>query len=103
MEHARSGLQKVVIDAIRRAPKEEAPLLGWPVACGVKVAERTRALSFADGVLRVEVPDASWRKELLGLVPQYLAVLKQLAKVDRIEFVVSDSAGAGRNARTSDS
>lgn len=102
MEHARSGLQKVVMDAIRRAPKEEAPLLAWPVACGPKVSERTRALSFADGVLRVEVPDARWRAELLAFVPQYLAVLKQVANVGRIEFVISD-AGVGRNAHTSKS
>jgi hypothetical protein len=50
----------------------------------------------------VEVPDARWRAELAALAPQYLAVLRQVAKVEKIEFVVSD-AGAGRNTRTSKS
>ena len=88
MERAREGLQKIVIDSIRRAPAGEAPLLGWPVACGATVAARTRALSFNAGVLQVEVPDAGWRNELVALIPHYLATLNQFAKVKRIEFVV---------------
>ncbi len=76
------------MDAIRRAPPEEAPLLAWPVACGPKVASRTRALDLIGGVLRVEVPDARWRAELVSFVPHYLAVLKQVARIETIEFVV---------------
>ena len=95
MERARDGLQKIVVDAIRRAPAAEAPMLGWPLACGSTVAARTRAISYADGVLNVEVPDALWRSELLSLVTRYLATLNQFAKVRRIEFVtVKDSSGA---------
>ncbi len=89
MERARDGLHKIVVDAIRRAPAAEAPVLGWPLACGAAVAERTRAVSYTDGVLSVEVPDAVWRNELLGLVPRYLATLNQFAKVKRIEFVTA--------------
>ncbi len=92
MEHARTGLQKVVMDAIRRAPPQEAPLLAWPVACGPRVAEQTRALDFIDGVLRVQVPDARSRAELAGLAPQYLVVLNQVCTVNRIEFVLATSA-----------
>ena len=93
MERARDGLQKIMVEAIRRAPAAEAPLLGWPLACGAAVAARTRALAYNDGLLRVEVPDAAWRNELLALVPQYLATLNQFAKVKRIEFVTArDSA-----------
>jgi Dna[CI] antecedent, DciA len=88
MQRARDGLQKIVIDSIRRAPAGDAPVLGWPLACGATVAARTRALGFQDGVLRVEVPDAGWRHELLALTPHYLATLNQFAKVKRIEFVV---------------
>ncbi len=87
MERARDGLQKLVIEAIRRAPATDAPLHGWPLACGAAVAARTRALDCREGVLRVEVPDAQWRKELLAFVPQYLATLNQVGKVKRIEFV----------------
>jgi len=99
MERARDGLQKIVVDAIRRAPAGQAAILGWPLACGSTVAARTRAVSYADGVLNVEVPDALWRNELVNLVPKYLAVLSQFAKVKRIEFVISkDAAAANRTS-----
>ena len=90
MEQAGSGLGKIVLDSLRRVPQGEAPLLAWPVVCGSVVAERTRALGFADAVLRVEVPDAGWKREMQGLAPRYLAVLNRYAgqEVERIEFVI---------------
>ncbi|MGI9103873.1 MAG: DUF721 domain-containing protein [Terriglobales bacterium] len=91
MEHARDTLQKIVADAIRRAPAEEVPLLAWPLACGATVAARTKALNYSDGVLRVQVPDAAWRCELVGLLPHYLATLNQFARIKRVEFVVAGS------------
>ena len=100
MERVRDGLQKIVMDSIRRAPAREAPVLGWPLACGAAVAARTRALGYEDGVLRVEVPDAAWRNELIGLAPKYLAVLNQFAKVKRIEFVTTRESA--KRARTSE-
>jgi hypothetical protein len=98
MQHARhelqpsaAGLEKVIARAVRKAPAGDAPLLAWPVACGSAVAARTRALDFLDGILRVEVPDAGWRKELQTLAPRYLAALNRYVanSVTRIEFVVS--------------
>jgi len=54
------------------------------------VAERTRALAFAGGVLRVEVADKGWQRELIELAPRYVAAINRYsaARVDRIEFVV---------------
>jgi len=98
MDHARDGLQKIVVDAIRRAPAADAPVLGWPLACGPTVAARTRALSFSEGVLNIEVPDHLWRNELLALVPKYLATLNQFAKVKRIEFITKKDAALPKRA-----
>lgn len=69
----------------------EAPLMAWPVVCGSAVAERTRALTFVDGVLRVAVPDAGWRSELQGLAPRYLAAINRytLQAVRKIEFLIA--------------
>jgi hypothetical protein len=93
LEPASAGLEKIVISSLRRAPQGEAPLLAWPLVCGSAVAERTRALQFADAVLRVQVPDAGWKRELQSLAPRYLAVLNRYAgqKVERIEFVIGQS------------
>ena len=91
LERASAGLEKIVVGALRRAQAGEGPVLAWPLACGSAVAERTRALQFADGVLRVEVSDAGWRKELQSFAPQYLAVMNRYVaeSVKRIEFVIA--------------
>ena len=101
MEQAGSGLEKIVAQSLRLAPRAEAPLLAWPVVCGSAVAERTRALSFEDGVLRVEVAGPRWRAELQGLAPRYLAVINRYTTeaVRRIEFVVATQDGAESKLR----
>ncbi len=90
MEQAGAGLEKIIIGSLRNVPQGEAPVLAWPLVCGSVVAERTRALDFADRVLRVEVSDAGWKNEMQSLSPRYLAALNRYAgqKVERIEFVI---------------
>jgi Dna[CI] antecedent, DciA len=90
VEQAGAGLGKIVLDSLRRVPQSGAPLLAWPLVCGSVVGERTRALEFTNAVLRVEVPDAAWKREMQGLAPRYLAALNRYAgqKVERIEFVI---------------
>ncbi len=90
MEQAGTGLEKIVLNSLRRVPQADAPLLAWPLVCGSVVADRTRALEFASGILRVEVPDAGWKREMQSLAPRYLATLNRYAgqKVERIEFVI---------------
>jgi predicted nucleic acid-binding Zn ribbon protein len=90
MEHAGAGLEKIVLGSLRRVPQSDVPLLAWPLVCGSAVAERTRAVQFADSVLRVEVSDAGWKREMQSLAPRYLATLNRYVgqKVVRIEFVI---------------
>jgi hypothetical protein len=85
------GLDNVVARSVRKAPPGQGPLLAWPLACGSSVAERTRALNFTDGILRVAVADAGWRKELQNLAPRYVAALNRYAadRVTRVEFIVA--------------
>ncbi len=90
MEHIRQALQQIVVDAVRRAPVDDIPLLAWPLACGSAVAEKTRALQFADGELMVQVPDAAWRVQMLNLTSEYLDVLREVTygRVQRLKFVL---------------
>jgi Dna[CI] antecedent, DciA len=93
LEQAGAGLEKILMGSLRRVPPDQAPVLAWPLVCGSAVAQRTRALEFAGAVLRVEVPDAGWKRELQGLAPRYLAQINRYAgqKVERIEFVIRQS------------
>jgi hypothetical protein len=90
MHHAASGFEKIITDSLRHVPQGESALFAWPFVCGSAVADRTRALAFADSVLRVEVPDAGWKRELQGLAPRYLVTLNRYSrrKIARIEFVI---------------
>ena len=89
MERAAPGLQKIVVDILHRAEPAEMPMLAWPLVCGRSVAGKTRALDCIAGVLRVEVPDKTWRAQLVALVPQYLHALERMIgpKVQRVDFV----------------
>ena len=102
LERAGAGLERIVVGALRRTESGQAAVLAWPVACGSAVAARTTALQFSEGVLRVEVPDTGWRKELQGLAPQYVAVLNRYVgqTVRRIEFVIAGQAAPDSHSRT---
>jgi predicted nucleic acid-binding Zn ribbon protein len=101
VEQAGSGLEKIVAQSLRQAPSAEGPLLAWPVVCGSAVAERTRAVSFDDGVLCVEVAGARWKAELQALAPRYLAMINRYTTqaVRRIEFVVVGTESGSANPR----
>jgi hypothetical protein len=101
LEQAGSDLEKIVAKSLRQSPPSQAPLMAWPLVCGSAVGERTRALNFEDGVLRVEVADAGWRSELQGLAPRYVAAINRYTVeiVRRIEFIVAASSNAGSNPR----
>lgn len=101
LEQAGAGLEKLVAESLRQASTADAPILAWPLVCGSAVAERTRALTFTQGLLRVEVADAGWKSELQALAPRYLAALNRysLEPVRRIEFVVVSSNGVACNPR----
>lgn len=92
MESARKGLEKIVTDALRKAPAEDAAMLAWPLVCGTAVAEKTTAVDFAAGVLRVQVPDQGWRVQLLGFSGHYIAALNRIVegKVQKITFVLPE-------------
>ncbi len=100
MEHAGAGLQKIVGDALRRAPLEDAVLLAWPLVCGTAVAAKTQAVEFKGGILQVQVPDLAWRAQLTAFAPQYIAALNELAgqPVRRIVFVLQDEKKAPQEA-----
>lgn len=86
-----SGLDKIMADLLRKSPRDEAPLLAWPIVCGAAVAGRTQAHLFMDGTLTVLVPDAAWRSQLSSFQPQYLSAMQRLLPgvVNDIVFTIA--------------
>ena len=94
MESVRTGLRQIMQDLLRARPPEEGVLLAWPLVCGKEVAARAQAVSFADGILIVEVSDVSWRNQLQSFAPRYLSgyegLLGQVVK--SLQFKVKQPA-----------
>ncbi len=92
MQRARTGLKKIMSDALKySAPPEDGPIMAWPLVCGAVVAAKTRALSFTGGVLRVEAQDETWRRQLADFAPSYVAALNEMVseRIERVEFVTA--------------
>lgn len=94
MEPARTGLRQIMRELLRRQPPEEAVLLAWPLVCGKEVAARSQAVSFANGKLFIEVPDATWRSQLQSFAARYLREFEGLLGplVRSVEFTLKQSA-----------
>jgi hypothetical protein len=79
---------------LRKQPPHEAVLLAWPLVCGKEVAARSQAVAYSEGMLTVEVSDATWRNQLQSFAPRYLSEFEGLLGpvVRSIEFRVKQSA-----------
>src|SRR5512140_1071016 len=51
----------------------------WPAAVGAELARRTELIAFDSGVLRIRVPDATWRRGLWRMRGDILARLRSIA------------------------
>ena len=89
MEPVRTGLRNIMSELLRARPAEEAVVLAWPLVCGQEVASRTRAVSFAEGCLIVEVQDAAWRAQLFAFTSRYASGYNDLLgpQVRSIKFL----------------
>src|SRR5215469_11892972 len=93
MDSIRSGLRHIMSDFLQKQSPDEAAVLAWPVVCGAEVASRTKALSFADGRVTIEVPDANWRNQLAAFTPRYISSLNELLgaqTISELRFVICD-------------
>lgn len=103
MESVRSGLRQIMSDLLRARPAEEAVIMAWPLVCGKEVAARSHPVSFSEGTLIVEVPDAEWRNQLQSFAPRYLSGYQELlaGQVQKVEFKVKPSESSLRKASAS--
>jgi hypothetical protein len=90
MQSARRELNALAARILKDAPPDEAVALAWPLACGSAVARRTSPISFANGELRVQVPDSGWKAQLEGFSAHYRQKMSELSgvAVERISYEV---------------
>src|SRR5215510_3723630 len=66
----------------------------WPAVAGARIARHTRALSFRDGALTVEVEGSAWMHELGFLKPELVRNLNRQLGGPVVRDVRFLSAGA---------
>ncbi len=72
-ERLGAGLEAMLPEPVRRNLPGWRGVLAWADVVGRDAAARSRAVSFRDGRLRVEVAGSVWMHHLLALKPQLLA------------------------------
>lgn len=66
------------LDALQEVDRLAA---AWPVACGKTMAERGQVVGFENGVVRVEVEDAVWLRQMASTRRQLAGELARISGV----------------------
>jgi hypothetical protein len=93
MEGMRDLLKGSLGHSLRAMRDEDRLAAAWPVACGKAMAGHGVVLGFADGVVRVEVADGAWLRQMMSMRGQLAGELGRIAgvKVSAIHFEVTRS------------
>jgi Dna[CI] antecedent, DciA len=67
MEAMRELLRGSLGRSLRDLRDEDRLAAAWTVACGRPMAERGVVVGYEDGVVRVEVGDAVWMRQMMSL------------------------------------
>lgn len=81
MEGMRDLLKGSLGRSLSALSEEDRLAAAWPVACGKIMAEHGAIIGYAEGVIRVEVSDAAWLRQLMSMRGQLAAEMARIAKV----------------------
>jgi len=65
----------------------------WPVACGKTMAGRGTVVGYADGIVRVQVDDGAWLRQLTSMRGQLAGEMARIAGVTVSEIHMREQAG----------
>ena len=88
MEGMRDLLKCALGRSLAGLSEEDRLAAAWPVACGRMMAEHGTVVGYAEGVVRVEVSDAAWLRQLMSMRGQLAREMARIAavKVTEIHF-----------------
>jgi hypothetical protein len=88
MERMRDLLRGSLGRSLRALQNEDRLAAAWPVACGKAMAERGNVAGYIDGVVRVEVADEAWMRQMMSMRRQLTGAIAQISgvKVTEIHF-----------------
>lgn len=67
MEVMRDVLRGSLSKSLRGIREEDRLAAAWTVACGCAMADRGRVVGYDAGIVRIEVADAVWLRQMVSL------------------------------------
>ncbi len=67
MEGMRDLLRGSLGRSLKEMPEMDRLAAAWPVACGRTMAERGEIVGFDEGIIRVEVADQVWLRQMVSM------------------------------------
>ena len=86
------GMRDLLRVSLRRSlgalSDEDRLAAAWPVVCGRAMAERGAVVGYVDGIVRVQVEDGAWARQLMSMRVQIAGELARIAgvRVSEIHF-----------------
>jgi predicted nucleic acid-binding Zn ribbon protein len=94
------GMRDLLKVSLRRSlgalSDEDRLAAAWPVVCGRAMAERGAVVGYADGVVRVQVEDGAWLRQLIGMRVQLAGEMARIAQVGVREIDFERKRNDGR-------
>jgi hypothetical protein len=102
------GMRDLLKSSLRRSlgalSDEDRLAAAWLVVCGKTVAERGAVVGYVDGVVRVQVENGPWLRELISMRVQLAEEMARIAEVkvreihfDRKGMTGDERAGWGND------
>jgi hypothetical protein len=88
MDGMRELLKGSLARSLRALRDEDRLAAAWPVTCGALMAEHGTVLGYNDGVVRVQVQDGPWMRQMISMRQQLEPELARIAgvRVTKIHF-----------------
>jgi hypothetical protein len=77
----RDLLKATLGESLGALPAEDKLAAAWPVACGKAMAGRGTVMGYAEGVVRVQVEDGAWLRQLTSMRWQLAREMARIAGV----------------------
>ena len=81
MEGMRDLLKGSLGRSLGTLQDEDRLAAAWPVACGKAMAGRGTVVGYADGVVRIQVEDVAWLRQLMSMRGQLAQEMARIAGV----------------------
>jgi hypothetical protein len=88
MEEIRALLRRSLAQSLQALGEEDRLAAAWPVASGKVMAGRASVVGYANGVVRLEVVNEAWMREMMNMKGQLAREMSRIAQVPVTEIQI---------------